>query len=614
MTMMSSTKPLRWRRKLLALAAVLASVTPALPQSASTNAAKPDIEGEYASWDLGGFFGTQWYQMFQGSTNKSHELLARPVVGVRASQNIGRYFGVEEIFGVAFNRLALLPSNGNAYVTIGARNYQIAAMALGYLTPRDHRFRPYVGIGPTGVVYQPYRPNNSDITQTPGAVPAIIPTYLRTKVEPGFTYGIGVKMRLSHRWDTQIEVRNQWTPDPDYGLPSLPGATGSLYVTQHHGLTGLQFTTGLNYRMGLHEPPPPVVAAPPPPPPPPAPPALTVSNIQGAPANACPGDNVRLSVTASGGAPGATYSYQWSVNGRPAAGGTGNTFNLSTVGVTGSQAVSVTVTANGQTATSNPVNVAMRSDAPPTLRLTVNPTNINYGQRSTITSTPTGSDCGGTPTVRITASEGTIAGNQFDSTGLTFSPNSLQQQCKVVHINGVATDSKNRTANATADVNVCKQPNAQRKDIVFALRSARVNNAAKRYLLETVVPELRADPGAKVILIGHRDKAETGRAAARLDRERVENAAAVLSAGKSVCANIDPSRIQAAYAGDSEQPDPDPFGDASVKERRGQGVTDDRGKYRRVEVWVIPSGAETPNVPGLGPVPEKELKAKGCPK
>jgi outer membrane protein OmpA-like peptidoglycan-associated protein len=192
--------------------------------------------------------------------------------------------------------------------------------------------------------------------------------------------------------------------------------------------------------------------------------------------------------------------------------------------------------------------------------------------------------------------------------------NRLKQQSKTVQLTATATDAKGATANATASVTVNLRPEASRNDVVFANRSARVNNAAKRYLIEQLTPKLRDDPGSKVILIGHRDMSETGRAAANLDRDRVLNAAAVLSAGKSVCPSLDLSRIQVAYAGTDQTNPPMPFGDASVKERRGQAATDARSQFRRVEVIFVPSGADAPNVPGLMPVPEAQVKKLGCPR
>ncbi len=81
----------------------------------------------------------------------------------------------------------------------------------------------------------------------------------------------------------------------------------------------------------------------------------------------------------------------------------------------------------------------------------------------------------------------------------------------VVALTATETDSRNETASANANVTVNKSAVASREDIVFANRSPRVNNAAKRYLIEVLTPKLQADPGSSVILIGHRDTSETGR-------------------------------------------------------------------------------------------------------
>jgi outer membrane protein OmpA-like peptidoglycan-associated protein len=161
---------------------------------------------------------------------------------------------------------------------------------------------------------------------------------------------------------------------------------------------------------------------------------------------------------------------------------------------------------------------------------------------------------------------------------------------------------------------VTARPEASRRDIVFANRSARVNNAAKRYLIEELTPQLRADPNSRVILIGHRDMSETGRAAATLDTQRVNNAAAVLSAGKGVCPALDLSRVQVKSDGTDQTDPPLPFGDASVKERAGQSATDARAQFRRVEVWFIPGGADAPAVTGLQPAPAAVIQRLGCPR
>ncbi|HXJ43612.1 MAG TPA: hypothetical protein VNH18_30295, partial [Bryobacteraceae bacterium] len=54
-----------------------------------------------------------------------------------------------------------------------------------------------------------------------------------------------------------------------------------------------------------------------------------------------------------------------------------------------------------------------------------------------------------------------------------------------------------------------------------------------------------------------------------------------------------------------------------VKERGGSAIrgADKRAQFRRVEIWIVPGGADMPaGVSGLKAVPEKDVKAKGCPK
>jgi outer membrane protein OmpA-like peptidoglycan-associated protein len=200
--------------------------------------------------------------------------------------------------------------------------------------------------------------------------------------------------------------------------------------------------------------------------------------------------------------------------------------------------------------------------------------------------------------------------------------NRLRQQTKTVTITATATDAKNQTVTRTAPVTVTLGPEARRlDDVVFPNMSARVNNCGKRLLLEELTPMLRNDPGAKVILIGHRDEKEKGsKAALALGNTRVLNAAAVLSAGKGICPQLDLSRILMKDVGTDQSATPRPAlcgASTNVKEKSGQAVkeSDKNAEYRRVEIWIVPSGAADPaGVTGLTPVPAPAVTKLGCPK
>jgi hypothetical protein len=96
------------------------------------------------------------------------------------------------------------------------------------------------------------------------------------------------------------------------------------------------------------------------------------------------------------------------------------------------------------------------------------------------------------------------------------------------------------------------------------------------------------------------------------------NAAAVLSAGSGICPQLDLSRILVKAAGtdQSSQTRPALCG-SSVQERAGSEVSasDARAQFRRVEIWFVPGGAPMPDgMTGLSAIPEKDVKAKGCPR
>jgi len=306
---------------------------------------------------------------------------------------------------------------------------------------------------------------------------------------------------------------------------------------------------------------------------------------------------------------------------KPAAGGNAASFTVPTTDAgTKNVTVKVSVTGPDSTATSNPVAVTVKPLTPPTIRFAVAPATMPYGNTAALAAQATGSECGGPATVRYTG-EG-VTGTAFDSKALAFDmSNRLRAQSRTVRLTATATDQKNQTAAANADVTVTLKSEARRlDDIVFPQMSARVNNCAKRVLLEQLTPMLRNDPQAKVILIGHRDEAEKGRLGSKMDEARVINAAAVLSAGTGICPQLDLSRIMWKAAGTDQSAETRPAlcgTSTDVKELGRSAIkgTDKKVQFRRVEIWIVPGGADMPaGLTGLQAVPEKDVKTKGCPK
>ena len=267
----------------------------------------------------------------------------------------------------------------------------------------------------------------------------------------------------------------------------------------------------------------------------------------------------------------------------------------------------------------SPVTVTIRPLTPPTIQFAYLALDGSLRNQGHSRRHGNGSACGGPVTIRYSG-EG-VTGNVFDSTALSFDQsNRLQQQSKTVTITATATDPKNQTATRRR-VTVTLTAQARRlDDIVFPDNSSRVNNCAKRLLLEELTPMLRNDPDAKVILIGHRDSSEKGKAASKLDEARVLNAAAVLSAGKGICPSLDLSRIMVNWVG-TDQSRRNPSGSLRLfdqREGKGRPGREGIGQARAVPARrnLDRSGrrgyARGPE--RLKDAPVKEIQAKGCPK
>jgi outer membrane protein W len=614
MTNTSCFNHLRRRGALLAIAAAVAVATPAMAQNASSGNAAKSQEVGYSTWDISPYFGWQWFQLGQGSRVRPLDFNNGATFGARLTEDYWKYVSLEEGFGMAWNKASFLPFGfaPGQRALLGERNYQVSLLGVIHFTPRGSKIRPFVVVGPGGTWYQP-----SSNSAFKNAGTATIPTNnLQTKATPALVYGVGIKYAVNKKVGLRADLRGMWTEQPHFGLPNIPTTgVGSIYVPAHGTTSALQLTAGVIFSLGYHEPPPPPAPAPPPPPPPPPPPAVTLSGITGA-RDVCPGENVNLQVTAGGGASAPTL--QWFINGTAAPGGSASSFSVPTASGSGNRSITVTATSGADSKTSGPVSVRIKTSANPTVQFALSQTTIAYGDRVPLAATSTGSECTDPVTIRYTASEGSIAGNTYDSSGVAFDMNNrLRQQSKAITITATATDSKGQTARATANLNATLTPQAKRyDDIVFPNNSTRVNNCGKRILLEQVTPDLRNDPQAKVILIGHRDNGE--RVALKLDDKRVLNSAAILSAGKGICPSLDLSRILIHSAGTDQGSQTRPaICGSSVTERSGSNVrdNDNRAQFRRVEVWVVPSGADMPaGTSGYTSAPDRETKALNCPR
>ena len=227
---------------------------------------------------------------------------------------------------------------------------------------------------------------------------------------------------------------------------------------------------------------------------------------------------------------------------------------------------------------------------------------------------------------------GNQSSDEIDTSGLSFSETQQGRQEKKILATVEATDEKGGKATARQEVVVTytappppAAPKAiQLSDINYGPNSTRVNNCAKRVLANELYAQM-TDARYRdydVLLIGHHDASEKpaikGKKNTTLDRERVLNAVAFLSGRGDTCKDIELSRVKVAWVG-TQQTDEykSTFCDASTKEKKTDVVSsaDENAKNRRVEIWLVPKGADTPAGAGsIQDVPSDEVQLKGCPK
>jgi outer membrane protein OmpA-like peptidoglycan-associated protein len=210
---------------------------------------------------------------------------------------------------------------------------------------------------------------------------------------------------------------------------------------------------------------------------------------------------------------------------------------------------------------------------PPTVKCDVERSTLLPGE--TVRCRATGSDPDGdTLSYSWTASAGRVTGTgaeaTFDSTGVASGTS--------VSVTVTATDGRGGTASSTCTVLV---KDVVRKPETFTCLSggfprnlARLNNVDKA-CLDDVASRLKADPGSRIIIVGHADKGE--RYTDVIGKKRAEAVKAYLVKERGV----DESRVVTKSAGAGKQLD---LGTTALA----------HAKNRRVEVIFVPTGATAP--------------------
>jgi outer membrane protein OmpA-like peptidoglycan-associated protein len=625
-----------WRFAAVVLAVLLiGAMLPSVAQAQTdkkTNAAVTDDYFNLVEFDI--FGGMEHFGRVGAGLGS--QLTTGGIVGVRLTENIFNYFGIEESYqAYSWHDLKFFsPIRGVPPPQFQTHTYEGALNAVGYFTPRDSKFRPFLTAG-FGVAI--YSPTHQSRLAAQSLDPSLGFGNLSRDTKLQGNYGGGVKWQVHPRVGLRADVRGLVGPAPRFGLPDSNSPSNSIaannvYIPPNRWQQGIQATVGLTLYFGRTEKP-----APPPPPPPPPPPVIRPEINAGAisaSANpVCPGESATLTANASVSG-GHSVSYQWSVDGR-AQGGNSPTFTY-VAGSSGDHSIGLRVSDNASDNSASPVTVASinihvrQYNRPVVSSVSANPTEMERGQSSSVHATASGSECSGALNYSWAASEGSISGSDanatYNSSSVSFNEGDrTRPQSKPVTITATVTDSKG--GSGTASTNVTVDLPAQVKhfgDILFPQDSSRVNNCGKRVLIEQLYPILAANPNFDVVLVGHIDSSEAPKSVKsakgrNLDRDRVMNTAAVLSGGTGTCTSLDQSRIKGVWVGATQESESVPTSCAvsttPPKERRGAEISGDEAKNRRVEIWLVPKGLGLPPAArDAKDLPEAGLKKIGCPK
>src|SRR6476646_4215755 len=279
----------------------------------------------------------------------------------------------------------------------------------------------------------------------------------------------------------------------DYLMTNASGPFLNANARQNN----LRLGTGLVLRWGF------------PPPPPPAPKGPPVASCSANPTSVYQGSTDPVAIHVSASSPEnlpLTYSYTAS-GGSVEGTGPDARWNPSGVAV-GSYTVSIKVDdgKGGTASCSTDIRVEENPHHPPTISCSANPSTIQPGERSTITSTASSPD-NLDLTYSYSASAGQVSGNgptaTFDSTGL---------QSGSYKVNCTATDSRGDKADSSANVDVQQPPPPPQATKVgecgyTKAGVARFDNLCKR-VGDDVALRLKNDPNAKVVIVGYADPKE----------------------------------------------------------------------------------------------------------
>ena len=270
------------------------------------------------------------------------------------------------------------------------------------------------------------------------------------------------------------------------------------------------------------------------------------------PSEVTEGEPVTVTANGSNFNPKHTVTYAWTTNGGKLDTANAQSAHIDTTGVAaGSYSANATISdakvrKGGSATCAANFTVKAKPMNPPVVSCSANPSTVQAGTPSTITTSASSPDNSQISSYSYTASAGQISGTgtsaMLDTAGLPAGP---------VTVTASATDARNLTGSGTCTVTVEVPPPPPQCSKINSIqfpdkkRPWRVDNTAKA-ILDDVASRMKQDPNAKIAIVGYADGEKapmvgTGKKRHPMDlaAQRAVNAKAYLVQQQG----IDPSRI-----------------------------------------------------------------------
>ncbi|MDA2934997.1 porin family protein [Acidobacteria bacterium AH-259-D05] len=179
------------------------------------------IPGNENKWEVSAFVGVggsgddTFVTPVEGGTSQDVGLGFEEsyALGVRVTENLGRYFGVELEYSF-INQPLLLQNLSPAVprLALAHKVHKLAYSILVYVGERGQRIRPFGSIG-VGTSFFQVTNDSQDEALRQGVD-------LKNRWKLAFSYGAGVKFQMGPGWGFRADFRDQITGVPDFGLPS----------------------------------------------------------------------------------------------------------------------------------------------------------------------------------------------------------------------------------------------------------------------------------------------------------------------------------------------------------------------------------------------------------